>query len=112
MNNQVKQLTTENFDKEVLQNPGTVLVDFWAAWCGPCRALGPVIDELANELGDRVTVAKLNVDEHSEIAQHFGIRSIPNVLIFHDGQIVETISGVQSKQAYLAAIERIHQTTV
>ncbi len=102
-------LTDENFRQEVLQSEKPVLVDFWAAWCGPCRVLGPVIEQLASELDGAAKVGKLNVDENPATAQQFGIRSIPTVLFFDKGQRVDSIIGVvpkdtlRSKLAALAA---------
>ena len=90
-------LTDENFRQEVLQSEKPVLVDFWAAWCGPCRVLGPVIEQLASELDGAAKVGKLNVDENPATAQQFGIRSIPTVLFFDKGQRVDSIIGVVPK---------------
>jgi len=90
-------LTDENFRQEVLQSEKPVLVDFWAAWCGPCQVLGPVIEQLASELDGAAKVGKLNVDENPATAQQFGIRSIPTVLFFDKGQRVDSIIGVVPK---------------
>lgn len=91
-----KQITTENFQKEVLESSVPVLVDFWAAWCGPCRMLGPVIEELAEE-ADGYVVGKVNVDEEPELAAQFGVRTIPTVILFQDGKAVKQSVGVQPK---------------
>lgn len=97
-----KVLTDSNFKDEIAS--GLVLVDFWAPWCAPCRMLGPVIEEVANEV-EGVTVGKLNVDENPMVAGQFQIMSIPTVMLFKDGQPVETLIGLRPKEAYLQAIE-------
>ncbi len=100
-------LTDENFRKEVLESEKPVLVDFWAAWCGPCRVLGAVIEELATELNGAAKVGKLNVDENPAIAQQFGIRSIPTVLFFDKGQMVDSTIGVVPKDALRSKLEAL-----
>ena len=99
-NQKVTELNASNFEQEVLQSNLPVLVDFWASWCGPCRMLAPVIDEIAEE-NDTVKVCKVNVDEQEELASQFGIMSIPTLLIFKNGALVNQAVGVQSKQALL-----------
>jgi thioredoxin 1 len=89
VNANVKVLTTDNFDQEVLQSAEPVLVDFWATWCPPCRLIAPTIEALADEYQGRVKVAKLDVDEHGELAGRYGVRSIPTLLLFKGGQVVE-----------------------
>ncbi len=89
--------TDENFQREVLESTQPVLVDFWAAWCGPCRVLGPVVEELAGELAGQARVGKLNVDENPGIASEYGVRSIPTVLIFDRGKVVDSSIGVVPK---------------
>jgi len=93
-----------SFQGEVLDSPVPVLVDFWAPWCGPCRMLGPVIDELAAELGGRLKVLKMNVDEEQDTAGSFQVMSIPTLILFRDGQPVERITGALSKDRLLAQI--------
>jgi thioredoxin 1 len=97
-----KVLTDSNFKDEI--SSGLVLVDFWAPWCAPCRMLGPIIEEVADEI-EGVTVGKLNVDENPQTAQEFRIMSIPNVILFKDGEPVETLVGLRPKESYLEAIE-------
>ena len=100
-------VTEQNFEAEVLNAAQPVLVDFWATWCGPCRMLAPVLEELAEEYEGRVTVGKVNVDEQPALATHFGIQSIPSVLIFKDGQLTETIVGFRPQQPYTAVLDQL-----
>ena len=90
-------LTKDNFEKEVIKAKGTVLVDFWAVWCGPCRMLSPVIDEIAAEYGDELTIGKVNVDEQPELAAAFRVSSIPTVIVFKDGKVDGVSIGFRSK---------------
>lgn len=91
-------LTNENFQNEVLKSEVPVLVDFWAAWCGPCRMVAPIIEEIAKEYTGKVKVGKINVDEQPELASAFRIASIPTIMIFKNGKIIDTIIGYQSKE--------------
>jgi len=100
-------LTQDNFAQEVLQSAQPVLVDFWAEWCGPCKALGPILDEMAQEYGARVKFAKVNIDEHQGLAAEYGIRSIPTLLLFQQGQVAEQIVGLRSKRDLKVAIDRV-----
>jgi thioredoxin 1 len=91
------ELTDSNFDNEVLSSDVPVLVDFWAEWCGPCKKIGPVVDELADEYGGKLKVGKVNVDDNSEVSMKYQIRSIPALMIFKNGEVVDQIIGAVPK---------------
>ena len=97
-------ITKDNFEQEVLKSDKKVLVDFWASWCGPCRMLSPIIDEIAKET-DKVKVGKVNVDEESDLATQFAVMSIPTLILFENGKAIKQTVGVQSKTAILNMIE-------
>ena len=101
----VLEFTTENFEESVLKTDKPAVVDFWAPWCGPCKMLGPTIEELAAEYDDRAVIGKLNVDDSRDIAAQYGITSIPAVLVFKNGEVVENLVGVQPKSIYSSAID-------
>ena len=100
-------LNKDNFAQEVLESSQPVLVDFWADWCAPCRAVAPVVERLAEELEGRLTVGKLNVDDEPELARSYAIRSIPALLVFRDGEVVEQIVGAVPFEALSKQLEPI-----
>ena len=100
------QVNDSNFDAVVLQSQLPVLVDFWAPWCGPCRAIGPIIDELANEYEGKLSVVKLNVDESPSTPGKYGIRAIPTLILFKNGEVVEQVTGAVSKSSIATMIEQ------
>jgi thioredoxin 1 len=91
------ELNSETFKENTSQNDKITMVDFWAPWCGPCKIIGPIVDELANEYGDKAIIAKLNVDENSDIAAQLGIRNIPTILFFKNGEILDKVVGMTTK---------------
>jgi thioredoxin 1 len=103
-NSQAITLTDANFQAEVLKSDQPVFVDYWAPWCAPCRAVGPTIEDLAETFKGRVKVGKVNVDENTETPLKYGISSIPTVLLFKDGKVVETLVGVRSREQYQQVI--------
>lgn len=102
----VIELTTENFNQEVLQSDLPVMVDFWATWCGPCRMVSPIVDEIAEEVQGKVKVGKVNVDEQGELAAQFGVMSIPTIMVFKNGEVIETSVGAKQKAELLAMLEK------
>ena len=99
----IKVLTDENFDSTI--KSGVSLVDFWAAWCGPCKVVGPIVDEVADEMKDEANICKLNVDQNPETARKYGIQSIPTMIIFKDGNPVQKLVGVKPKFAMIKAVQ-------
>lgn len=91
------EITSDNFQKEVVDSKKVALVDFWAEWCGPCRMIGPVVEELSTEYKDSALISKCNVDEHGEVAAQFGIRSIPTILFFKNGELADRVVGAVPK---------------
>ncbi len=100
----LKELTKTDFDATI--ESGVVLVDFWAPWCGPCRSLAPILEEAAKELDGRATIAKVNTDENPELAQKFGVSSIPFMVVFKDGQLVDQTIGVKPKGDIVGLLEK------
>jgi thioredoxin 1 len=96
-----------DFDSEVLQATVPVVVDFWAEWCGPCRKLGPELDAVAAEIGDKAKVVKVNVDENPELSERYGVRGIPNLVFFHNGKVVDQIVGLVPRTTISGALKRI-----
>ena len=107
MSKNIIELTSENFDKEVAKSGVPVLVDFWADWCGPCKALGPAREEIARESDTRFKIAKVNVDEHSELAARFNVMNIPTMILFEKGEEVDRMVGFMPKAKILAKINSV-----
>jgi thioredoxin 1 len=100
-------LTKENFGSEVLKASAPVLVDFWAEWCGPCKMIGPILDELAEEYSGRVKIGKVNIDDQQALAGEYGVRAIPTLLVFHQGQVADQMVGLRSKRELKASLDRV-----
>lgn len=100
------EFTESNFDTEVLNSETPVLVDFWANWCGPCKMIAPIVEEIAKELGAKLKVGKVDVDSNQQIAMRYGIRSIPTLLIFKEGKVVDQIIGAAPKQTILDKLSK------
>jgi len=103
----ISALTQDNFEKEVLQSATPVLVDFWAEWCGPCKMIAPLLDELAAEYSGKIKIGKVNIDEQQELATKYGIRSIPTLLLIHKGEVTEQMVGAKSKSVLKASFDRL-----
>ncbi|MGI6036209.1 MAG: thioredoxin [Limnochordia bacterium] len=103
--NRIVHLTNGNFQAEVLDSKVPMLVDFWADWCGPCRQIAPVIDEIAEEYGGRMKVGKVNVDQEQDLAVRYGVMSIPTLVLFQEGQAVERLVGALPKEALKRKLE-------
>lgn len=102
----VTHVTDSNFDQEVLKSGLPTLVDFWAPWCGPCKAIGPVIDELADTYSGKVKITKMNVDENPETPGKFGIRAIPTLIFFKDGEVADQVTGAVGKTQLVAMLDK------
>jgi thioredoxin 1 len=100
-------LTQESFAQQVLQSPVPVLVDFWAEWCGPCKMIAPLLDELADEYDGKVKIGKVNVDEQQSLATEYGVRAIPTLLLFNKGQVADQIVGARSKRDFKTSLDRV-----
>ena len=101
-----KIVTDQSFATDVLGASGPVLVDFWAEWCGPCKMIAPALEEISGALGDKVTIAKLNIDENPDTPGRYGVRGIPTMLLFKNGQLVETVVGAVPKPYLVERIEK------
>ena len=100
-------VTQDNFKTAVLEVKDTpILIDFWAPWCGPCQTQGPIVDELADEMGDKAVVGKLNVDDNQDIAGQYGVMSIPALIVFKNGEVVENLVGVHQKEDLMKVLEK------
>ena len=106
MGEHTQTLSDSNFDESVIKSPTPVLVDFWAEWCGPCRMIAPTVEALAADYAGKVTVGKVNVDDNPNTAMRFGIRSIPTLLLFKDGEVVDSIVGLADKARLQAVIDQ------
>jgi len=100
-------ITNANFEQEVIKSATPVVVDFWAEWCGPCKMIAPILDELATEYSGKLKVGKVNIDEHQELAVRFRINSIPTLLFFKGGQVVDQVVGMRSKKDFKVKIDQI-----
>jgi len=103
----IMTLTDGNFDQEVVKSPVPVLVDFWAEWCGPCKMVAPILDELATEYDGKIKIGKVNIDEFQALATEYGIRAIPTLLLFKDGQVADQIVGLRSKRDFTSKLDRV-----
>jgi len=106
MSDKIVQLSDESFESDVLNSDKPVLVDFWAEWCGPCKMIAPILDDIANEFGDRITVGKLNVDHNNQTPPKYSIRGIPTLLLFKNGEVAGTKVGALSKSQLAEFIEQ------
>jgi thioredoxin 1 len=105
-NDKIVEITSSNFDSVVKNSDTPVLVDFWASWCGPCRAVAPTLDELADEMDGKVTIGKVNVDDQQQLASQFGVSSIPSFFLFKNGEVADRMMGAMPKAAFEQFISR------
>jgi thioredoxin len=105
--NEPIHVSEDSFDIAVLKSPVPVLVDFWAPWCGPCKMIAPILDEIAKEQGGKVRIAKIDVDQNPALAARYNIRGIPTMMLFHNGAVKETIVGLTGKQAIVSKLEAL-----
>ena len=103
----VKEVSDSSFENDVLKSGKPVLVDFWAEWCGPCKMVAPILDELASEYEGKVKIGKVNIDDHQDLATEYGIRAIPTLLLFKDGQVADQIVGLRSKRDFKSKLDRV-----
>jgi len=103
----IVSVTQESFAQQVVQSPVPVLVDFWAEWCGPCKMIAPLLDELADEYDGKVKIVKVNIDEQQALAAEYGIRAIPTLLLFNKGQVADQIVGARSKRDFKNSLDRV-----
>ena len=104
---EISDVTDETFENEVLKSTTPVLVDFWAEWCGPCKAIAPIVKEIADDNGDKLKVVKINIDESPQTPGTYGIRSIPTILMFKDGQVVSQLTGARPKGDFEELVEGV-----
>ncbi|HLF30378.1 MAG TPA: thioredoxin TrxA [Xanthomonadales bacterium] len=107
MSDNITHVTDASFDQEVLQAEGPVLVDYWAEWCGPCKMIGPIVEEIANEYGGRLKVAKMDIDSNNQTPMHYSIRGIPTLMIFKDGKVQATKVGALTKGQLKAFVDEV-----
>ena len=107
MSQNVKEYSTDDFKSEVVESDAPVLVDFWAEWCGPCKVIAPVVEELANDYEGKIKFGKVNVDDHNMVASDYGVRSIPTLLIFKNGTVVNQIVGAVPKEKITAILDTV-----
>ena len=107
MSHFAKEATDTNFQADVLGSDKPMLVDFWAEWCGPCKMVAPILDELASEYEGRVKIGKVNIDEHQALAAEYGIRAIPTLLVFKNGEVADQIVGLRSKRDFKSKLDRV-----